>query len=819
LLLTESCSRAPNSPAQLQVTHDQILWTLRHEGADTALKDVNVALTRLAGKNLEWTWRLTVLKAQILLYKSNYQEALSILNGPLPASLLSTDIAVRKPMMEGIAHRQGQQFTESEKNLAEAEQIARASHPQLLGEVLNARGALEVDEKKFREGQLTFEQALKLARQERDRDLEASVLNNFARVAVSQGHFDEAIDRATTTLDLSRSLGLKPLAATVLGNLGWNYFELGDFDRSLDFYKQGAQASANSGLSESSAYWFSGVANSYVALRDFAPAEELARTTLKHALELKNAQTTTECLNTLAEIMLKTGRLAEAEQYNRDALKMEEEGQDKFGTLDSQLVAGHLAAANQHFKEAEDFFHKVLAEPTVEAAVEWQAEAGLAQAWDDQGRFVEAERQYLKAINTIEHARQSIDHDELRLSFLSSGIAVYGEYIDFLIRRGRPADALNQAEFSRARTLAEGLSSDPVSAVRPTPHAQPQQIAQRLHATILVYWLGDKHSYLWAITPAKTACFTLPPSLEIVGLVKGFSAAIVNSTDVLAGDDRLRGEKLYATLIAPAQALIPANSRVILLPDASLYGLNFETLISPQPQPHYWIEDVTLATGSSLTILASSASRPASKEKNLLLVGNTKEANSEFPPLLQSANEMHRVEQYFSEPRRAVFEAERATPNAYMNSNPERFAYIHFATHGTASRTRPLESAVVLSREGDSYKLYARDIVTRHLHAELVTISACYGSGTRAYSGEGLVGLSWAFLRAGAHNVIGALWEVSDAPATPELMDALYRELGRGKDPASALRAAKLSLLHSANPTTVFKKPFYWAPFQLYVGS
>jgi CHAT domain-containing protein len=142
---------------------------------------------------------------------------------------------------------------------------------------------------------------------------------------------------------------------------------------------------------------------------------------------------------------------------------------------------------------------------------------------------------------------------------------------------------------------------------------------------------------------------------------------------------------------------------------------------------------------------------------------------------------------------------------------------VHFVTHGTASRTRPLESAVVLSKEKDSdaFKLYARDIVTHRLSAYLVIISACNGAGTRAYSGEGLVGLLWAFLRAGAHNVIGALWEVSDS-STPQLMDKLYEGLSQGKDPASALRDAKLSFLHS---NSVFKKPFYWAPFQLYVGS
>src|SRR5260370_39336843 len=179
---------------------------------------------------------------------------------------------------------------------------------------------------------------------------------------------------------------------------------------------------------------------------------------------------------------------------------------------------------------------------------------------------------------------------------------------------------------------------------------------------------------------------------------------------------------------------------------------------------------------------------------------------------------MDKIERYYPDQNRKVLEGKQATPTAYLNSNPERYAYLHFVTHGTASRTRPLESAVILSQEGDSYNLYARDIVQHRLNANLVTISACNGSGTRAYSGEGLVGLSWAFLRAGAHNVIGALWAVSDA-STPQLMDAFYRELFEGKDPATALRDAKLSLLHSADSDSVFKKPFYWPPFQLYAGS
>jgi CHAT domain-containing protein len=77
-----------------------------------------------------------------------------------------------------------------------------------------------------------------------------------------------------------------------------------------------------------------------------------------------------------------------------------------------------------------------------------------------------------------------------------------------------------------------------------------------------------------------------------------------------------------------------------------------------------------------------------------------------------------------------------------------------------------------------------------------------------------LVGLAWAFLRAGAHNVIASLWEVTDA-STEQLMHRFYDELDKGASPDAALRAAKLALLRGS----AFHNPFYWAPFQLYTGS
>ena len=258
-------------------------------------------------------------------------------------------------------------------------------------------------------------------------------------------------------------------------------------------------------------------------------------------------------------------------------------------------------------------------------------------------------------------------------------------------------------------------------------------------------------------------------------------------------------------------------TKIFVIPDGGLNNLNFETLIVPEPQPHYWIEDVTIADASSLRVLAAASSSPVRRSRRLLLVGDSVAPSKEYPELPKASAQMAGVAKHFSAEQRQVLARERATPEAYLGSKPEQFSHIHFVAHGTASRLSPLDSAIVLSRDSansDSFKLYARDIIGHPLRADLVTISACYGAGERSYSGEGLVGLSWAFLRAGAHHVIAALWEATDA-STERLMEEFYSQLDKGASPDEALRSAKLALLHGAS----FHNPFYWAPFQLYAGS
>jgi CHAT domain-containing protein len=453
------------------------------------------------------------------------------------------------------------------------------------------------------------------------------------------------------------------------------------------------------------------------------------------------------------------------------------------------------------------------------------ADHEMAKLFELEGRTQDEEKMYRAALTIFEGARDQIQNEDSKLPFLTNATPIYDDYIHLLVEHGRSDEALALADQSRARTLAQSLGGGGNKAATRTAPLNPRQIARKLDATLLFYWLGQKQSYLWTITPEKVAIFPLPAQEEIVSHIKRYNRAVQDVLNPLESGNK-DGQALYKLLVAPASNLVHPKMPVMILADGALSRLNFETLLVPGPSKeagqisdqnsdlHYWIEDATLLSAPSLSMLA--AAKPVQgANRSLLLLGNPVSASEDFPTLPLFGFEMQKIQSHFDPKRVAVFSGQQASPSAYLSSNPGNYSYIHFVSHAIASSTDPLDSAIILSgsKDGDdSYKLYARDIMQHPIDARLVTISACYGSGTRSYAGEGLVGLSWAFLRAGAHSVVGALWGASD-DSTPTLMDTFYQGLEYGKAPAAALREAKLTLLHS---NSRFQSPFYWAPFQIY---
>ena len=137
--------------------------------------------------------------------------------------------------------------------------------------------------------------------------------------------------------------------------------------------------------------------------------------------------------------------------------------------------------------------------------------------------------------------------------------------------------------------------------------------------------------------------------------------------------------------------------------------------------------------------------------------------------------------------------------------------YVLFSTHGILGNEIPYikQPALVLSLVGNDKEdgfLTAAEIFNMNMNADIVGLSACKtGLGVQS-AGEGVVGLSRAFMYAGTDTVLVSLWSVSDE-STYKLMVNFFDGLKRGKDKLTALKDAKNRLRASG-----YENPFYWAP-------
>ncbi len=837
--MLQGCGLSCNSREGPQALFDQAHQAFLHGELDRAQKQAELGYRRFQASSPEWASKFRILEAQSLLWRGLYVEALNLLNTS-PTKPESQDSGIQILAIEGVAYARLHRFAEAQKRLDEAARMCQSPPETSCGDVLRSRGVLSVQQGDVETARKFFEQSLFFARTYNDAFLEETALLNLGATSLRVGHFDEAIDWSEDAYRAATKLGAEGEAQAALGNEGWAYYNLGDSEKSLELSLEAAKRATQAGDIVDELYWITNVGYVHASRGDLGSAKQSLLEALNLAAQINGREGIYNADRALALVSVERGELDEARKYADAAAAIAQKDNNHLDELYPLLVQGQVAARRGGFAEAEKTFQQVEHDPVCPIFLKWESQHWLARLYEDEKQPNEAVHEYQAALATFESARDTVRHEDFQLSFLTNAARIYDDYIHFLVSQGKSDEALRWADYSRARTLSEGLGLLSKGALK-GEHAGPpplraQEISQRAKGTLLFYWLGEKQSYLWAITPHKTSLFPLPPGAEIDALVQRYRKAINGPQDVLTSSEEARA--LYRTLIVPAQSLLAHDGKVFIIPDGSLNNLNFETLVVPTPteaksgeakladsKPHFWIEDADVTNASSLRVLAASFSRDRVRanvhQKNparkLLLIGDSVAPSKDYPELPRAAEQMASVSRHFSQAEQQVYQHKQATPAAYLASNPDQFSHIHFVAHGTASRLSPLDSAIVLSpaaTDAGSFKLYARDIIAHPLQADLVTISACYGAGERAYSGEGLVGLAWAFLRAGAHNVIAGLWEVSDA-STEQLMDRFYDELGKGASPDAALRTAKLSLLHNGT----FRNPFYWAPFQLYTGS
>ena len=806
VVTTFGCARRVEDRAPAIV--DSAIAALRR--GDLATADAFVAqgeaLTR-GQPDSTWAWRFRLLRADILLSRRDMAGAARTAETPLPAAApgLSELRARQQYLRARIEYAQG--HLPKALEIADAAMRDAPEGSELKLEIDGFAGQLGLQLGRWAESESRLDAVISAAAASRHVYIEG-----MARVSQGMGKFirnrcDEALP-SFERVAASTALEGTSIHARALYNSGMCYARLGDFGRAIATQRRAVMALEGRAGGSDYEQALGQLGTTYLHEGNAREGLEYIRRAFQAATDAKINADASLWAGNLAKAYIDLGRWDEAERFNEEAKRLATANRGARITYTLEHSAA-IAAGRGQYEDATRSYREVLASPDAPPSVLWHAHHGLALVAVAQHQPARAAQEFEAALDVIEKTRAGLLRDDYKLSYLTELIDFYRVYVRVLDEQGNVERALEVANSSRGRVLAE---SQRATAPPRVSLSSLRQLAAKTQTVFLAYWLTPGASTLWVVTGDSVRKIALPPAQEIDALVREHQAAIANALADPLASPQSAGDRLYQRIVAPAAVWIRTGFRIIIVPDGSLHSINFETLPVDGPRRHYWIEDVELQVAPSLASLTAPPARRADTTASTLIIGNPTPRPPEFPALRFARAEMTAVARRFAADRVVAYDADRATPAAYREARPERFNYVHFAAHATANRDSPLDSAVILSGSDSAYKLYARDVAALPLSADLVTVSACRSAGDRAYSGEGLVGFAWAFLRAGARRVVAGLWDVDDR-STADLMEQLYAGVASGERPSEALRRAKLRLIAEGGGAA---KPFAWGAFQLF---
>ena len=368
------------------------------------------------------------------------------------------------------------------------------------------------------------------------------------------------------------------------------------------------------------------------------------------------------------------------------------------------------------------------------------------------------------------------------------------------------------------------------------PSAQvPGSILERVRRTLppgtalLTFHLGDDVSWLWALDAHGLHLRQLPPRAEIEAKIRGFQDAIGKNQSVMIEH---RGRSLYRELFGGPNESYATAAHWFLSIGEQLYNLSFPALISEVRDGH----PVYLAQERSLQIIPGAMlfRTPDNQEvrpAGFVFAGdgiyNRADPRFQEPPLVRfaawSMPRLHgsREELHFAAglwPRALLLTGKsfsRAALLASIDQDPE---VIHIASHVLEGHNR-WHSAVLalgMNQAGEPDLLTSEEIMLHPVHSRLVVMTGCASGTAQSVPVSGLMGLTRAWLAAGARAVLA-----TSSPSRDEAADGLigrfYVHLmtSSAGNVTDSLRRAREDMIARGGWRA---EPRYWASFFL-IGS
>ncbi|MGA2402445.1 MAG: CHAT domain-containing protein, partial [Syntrophobacteraceae bacterium] len=390
--------------------------------------------------------------------------------------------------------------------------------------------------------------------------------------------------------------------------------------------------------------------------------------------------------------------------------------------------------------------------------------------------------------------------------------------------------------------------------------------------SLLVYGVMKESVCLWAIGRKHFGLYLIKIGENELGqkvhsfregarsILKDLSALRKSRESIEAGSRAvsLEAQELYELLMPKdAREALSGAKTLYIVPSGPLYGLPFEALVSRMDggRPRYLVEDYPIAYLSSASLLKTLRETQARKGTRapfpLLAFANPVYGRSaapgatrgestiadirtraylnlmggtfmELPETEEEAREIKTILMASDSSMSLQLRQAASRSNVLKLNEAQKLAdyrYVVFSCHGVVPdvTNQVSQPALVLSQPdpagGDGFLTMA-DTFGLRLNADLVTLSACNTGMGKEVTGEGVMGLTRAFMYAGTSAISVTLWSVESISAK-RLSTGLYENLQAGKGRAEALRDIKLRMIHGEEDET-YRYPFFWAPVVLF---
>ncbi len=714
-----------------------------------------------------------------------------------------------------------------------------------------------------------YTKKLELFREAGYRYGEIGALWQIGEIHIANENYQEALKYLNKSLTLGISMGDPRLQSTPAALIGQVHELQNKPAQALQAYKHALTLIRAGKDPRQEAYTLNSIGRvqEMLTFREEALANYTQALTLNRSTGDRFGESGT--LYNIAKIQQAMGRLKEAKQHSQQSIALVESL--RAGLASHDLRSSYVATVHQQYELYIDILMSLHAEePSAgfdRAAVE-ASEAGRSRTLLE--TLAETKAQIRQGVDPklLERERAL----QLQLESLATRQVKSLNTSD---------DQVLEAEIERVTAQHREIqgqirahSPNYAALVQPVP-LKVEQIQQLLEpgTLLLEYSLGEKRSFVWALTHESITSYELPSRANIEKIAHRLYSAITRPDGVARlttyGDD---SRNLSSTLLGPITNHTETK-RLVIVADGILQYLPFGALVEPRALPkdkpetnsqashlvsHYEIVRIPSASVLAVQRTQLAGRVPAPKSVAVLAdpvfdkwdgrvtnqtprVSNGSRLRTANP---NSINASPRISRSLSEAGISVngriqrlvfslteaeavyavspqadslkaigFKASRATA-----TGPELSQYkiIHVATHGVLNSKHPELSGILLSmvdENGDPVNgfLQLHEIYNLKLPAELVVLSACETGIGKQIRGEGLIALTRGFMYAGAARVVATLWKVDDS-ATAALMTQFYKEIFlKGKPPAAALRAAQIYISEQKR----WREPYYWAGFVL----